>query len=91
MLQEIVRALLEADVNVGLVKTLRQNIKTQVSLADNNQVQVANSRQSGFNKRKLIQTTVIQEVKNVMDPGTSPYEVFRQCNKSDTVALHIDY
>ena len=57
MLSEIVRALLEADVNIKLVKKLRENVRGAIDFEE---------MASGLNKRKMIQSAVFQELVKVM-------------------------
>ncbi|GJQ09940.1 hypothetical protein GpartN1_g1731.t1 [Galdieria partita] len=63
MLNEVSRALLEADVNVKLVQALRQSVKRKVNLEE---------LAAGVNRRKLIQKAVFDELCNMLNPGTSP-------------------
>ncbi|KAJ8103905.1 SRP54-type protein [Lipomyces tetrasporus] len=58
MLKEICMALLESDVNVKLVSTLRANIKKQINLKD---------QAPGVNKRRLVQKTVFDELCALVD------------------------
>ena len=58
-------ALLQADVDVQLVKQVQTNIKKAVGLDD-----VA----AGTNRRKLIQSTVIKELFNLLDSGGQPFQ-----------------
>ena len=53
MLKEICAALLEADVNVRLVGTLRKNIRSAVNLEE---------MPAGVNKRRIIQQAVFKEL-----------------------------
>lgn len=53
MLKEICAALLEADVNVKLVGTLRKNIRSAVNLEE---------MPAGVNKRRIIQQAVFKEL-----------------------------
>jgi signal recognition particle subunit SRP54 len=55
-LGEICRALLEADVNVHLVKQLRENVKQAINLEET---------AVGLNKRRLIQSAVVKELVRV--------------------------
>lgn len=64
MVSEITMALLKADVDVLLVKKLQTNIMSKVNLEDMAQ---------GNNKRKMIQSTVIQELYKLLDSGGQPY------------------
>eukprot|EP01135_Chromosphaera_perkinsii_P009983 Nk52_evm18s1992 gene=Nk52_evmTU18s1992 len=65
MLKEICKALLEADVNVRMVKQLRTNIKKCIDFEE---------MASGLNKRKIIQKAVFEELCKLVDPGTKPYQ-----------------
>ena len=51
MLKEVCAALLEADVNIRLVKQLRENVRGVIDFDDMAQ---------GLNKRKMIQTAVFK-------------------------------
>lgn len=53
LLKEICTALLESDVNIRLVKTLRENVKQAIDFED---------MAGGLNKRRVIQTTVFREL-----------------------------
>lgn len=65
MLKEICTALLQSDVNVRLVKGLRQTVKTQVNL---------DSTGAGLNKRRIIQKAVFDALCHLVDPGTEPFK-----------------
>lgn len=65
MLREICRALVEADVNVGVVASLRNNIKKIVNLDE---------LAAGVNKRKIIQRAVFDELCTMLDPGIKPFQ-----------------
>ncbi|KAK9240165.1 SRP54-type protein [Lipomyces kononenkoae] len=58
MLKEICMALLESDVNVKLVSTLRANIKKKINLKD---------QAPGLNRRRLVQKTVFDELCALVD------------------------
>lgn len=60
----IAMALLQADVDIRLVKQLQNNIKNACAVDD---------ASAGTNKRKMIQHTVVKELYNLLDPGTTPY------------------
>ena len=53
VIQDIARALLEADVNVKIVGSLRNKIKTRLAIDD---------EAAGINKRKLVQRVVMEEL-----------------------------
>eukprot|EP00756_Hemistasia_phaeocysticola_P058069 Hpha_TRINITY_DN34683_c0_g1::TRINITY_DN34683_c0_g1_i1::g.21047::m.21047/K03106/SRP54, ffh; signal recognition particle subunit SRP54 len=64
MLNDIARALIMSDVNVKVVKDLKERIKTAIQLEEN----------IGFSKRKLIEKSVFQELRKMLDPGVKPYK-----------------
>lgn len=64
--QDICRALLEADVNVKIVGSLRNSIKNRLNLEDES---------AGTNRRKLVQRVVMEELVRMLDPDTKPYEM----------------
>ena len=57
-------ALLQADVNVRMVKRLTNNIKNSVSNRDMN---------SQLNTRKMIKKAVFDELVKMLDPDKKPY------------------
>ena len=65
MLTEISRALLEADVNIRLVKQLKDNVKAAIDFDEVAQ---------GLNKRVIIQQAVFQELVKLVDPGVEAYK-----------------
>lgn len=65
MLKEIGNALVSADVQVQLVLKLRKNIKNAVNLE---------SMAGGMNKRKIIQKVVFEELCNLLDSGSKPFQ-----------------
>eukprot|EP00124_Ichthyophonus_hoferi_P005996 Ihof_evm2s1105 gene=Ihof_evmTU2s1105 len=64
-LKEICKALIESDVNIRLVKQLRENVKKSVDF---------NDESSGLNKRKILEKSVFDELCRLVDPGVLPYE-----------------
>ena len=66
LLSEISRALLESDVNIKVVKTLRNAIKEKVNLAE---------APAGLNRRKMVQRAVMEELVRLVDSGTKPYQM----------------
>eukprot|EP00172_Hildenbrandia_rubra_P003539 Plantae.Rhodophyta-Hildenbrandia_rubra.ctg5800.p1 GENE.Plantae.Rhodophyta-Hildenbrandia_rubra.ctg5800~~Plantae.Rhodophyta-Hildenbrandia_rubra.ctg5800.p1 ORF type:complete len:511 (-),score=98.70 Plantae.Rhodophyta-Hildenbrandia_rubra.ctg5800:1955-3364(-) len=62
-LQEISRALLQADVNIRAVSKLKMNVTRRVNLEE---------LAAGVNKRKLIQRAVFDELCSMLDPGVEP-------------------
>lgn len=65
MIKEICAALLEADVNVKLVGTLRKSIKATVNFKD---------LPPAVNKKRLIQKTVFDELVKLVDPHAEPFK-----------------
>ncbi|CAM1325566.1 SRP54 (predicted), partial [Pycnogonum litorale] len=65
MLKDICKALLEADVNIMLVKKLRENVRSVIDFDD---------MAGGLNKRRMIQSAVFKELVKLVDPGVKPYQ-----------------
>ncbi|XP_076306075.1 signal recognition particle 54k [Tachypleus tridentatus] len=65
MLKEICAALLEADVNIKLVKQLRENVRSVIDFED---------MAGGLNKRRMIQSAVFKELVKLVDPGVKAYQ-----------------
>lgn len=65
MLKEIVTALIEADVNIKLVKKLRENVRSVIDFDE---------MAAGLNKRKMIQTAVFKELAKLIDPGVKSWQ-----------------
>ncbi|KAI9740405.1 MAG: Signal recognition particle [Cirrosporium novae-zelandiae] len=65
MIKEICTALLEADVNVRLVGSLRRSIKQSVKF---------NELPSGINKKRIIQKAVFDELVKLVDPHAEPFK-----------------
>ena len=65
VLGEISRALLEADVNVRLVGSLRNNVKKAINLEDT---------AAGVNKRRLIQKTVVDQLGKILTADKEAYK-----------------
>lgn len=63
-LNEVARALLQADVNVKTVKELQQNVRAEVAIT---------AEAAGLNKRKMLQTAVFNGIKKMLDPGVKPF------------------
>eukprot|EP01060_Flectonema_neradi_P039880 TRINITY_DN8942_c0_g1_i1.p1 TRINITY_DN8942_c0_g1~~TRINITY_DN8942_c0_g1_i1.p1 ORF type:complete len:541 (+),score=118.19 TRINITY_DN8942_c0_g1_i1:17-1639(+) len=68
VIEDISRALLVADVNVGLVKVIKDRMKEKLKLDE---------LAAGFNKQKFIKNVVFQELKSLLDPGVSPFKPVR--------------
>lgn len=64
LLDQIVRALISADVNINLVKKLRDNVKQVIDFDEMAQ---------GLNKRRMIQMVVFQELVKLIDPGVKAW------------------
>ena len=64
LLSEIARALIESDVNVKLVMSMRENVKQKVSAALQEDKANAN-----VNVAKLVQNTVMDELTSLMTPA----------------------
>ncbi|XP_026685102.1 signal recognition particle 54 kDa protein-like [Diaphorina citri] len=65
MLKEICAALLEADVNIKLVKKLRENVRQVIDFDE---------MASGLNKRRMIQSSVYKELIKLVDPGVKAHQ-----------------
>ncbi|KAF2418377.1 signal recognition particle protein [Tothia fuscella] len=65
MVKDICHALIEADVNVKLVATLRKSIKSSVNFSN---------LAPGVNKKRLIQKAVFDELVKLVDPHNEPYK-----------------
>jgi len=76
-LKEVCRALMEADVNIRLVKQLKDGVKAQIDLEDMG---------SGLNKRRVIQTAVYKELVKICDPKV---EVWKPTKKKSNVIMFV--
>uniref|UniRef100_A0A0B6Y9B8 Signal recognition particle 54 kDa protein n=2 Tax=Arion vulgaris TaxID=1028688 RepID=A0A0B6Y9B8_9EUPU len=65
MLKEICTALLEADVNIRLVKQLRENVRSVIDFDE---------MAGGLNKRRMIQSAVFKELVKLIDPGVKAWQ-----------------
>lgn len=65
MLKEICAALLEADVNIRLVKQLRENVRSVIDFDE---------MAGGLNKRRMIQSAVFKELVKLVDPGVKAHQ-----------------
>ncbi|PNF23601.1 Signal recognition particle 54 kDa protein [Cryptotermes secundus] len=65
MLKEICTALLEADVNIRLVKKLRENVRAVIDFDE---------MAGGLNKRRMIQSAVFKELVKLVDPGVKAHQ-----------------
>jgi signal recognition particle subunit SRP54 len=79
VLSEITRALIEADVNVKLVMTLRDNVKTKVqSIIDQEDKDPNDSSEAAVahrasNVSKTVQRAVVDELTSLLSPNKKPY------------------
>ena len=64
MLKEICAALLESDVNIRLVKQLRENVRSVIDF---------NDMAGGLNKRRMIQSAVFKELMKVCATDVCSY------------------
>lgn len=67
MLKEICAALLDADVNVRLVRDLRSKIKTTVNFKE--------LAATNANRKRVIQKAVYDELVSLVDPHAEPYKL----------------
>ena len=82
VLSEVCRALIESDVSVKLVMTLRENVKQKVEkmiedddVDENEEEERANQRAS--NVSKLVQKAVVDELVVLLEPSRKPYNMKR--------------
>ena len=68
---------MEADVNIRLVKQLKDGVKAQIDLEDMG---------SGLNKRRVIQTAVYKELVKICDPKV---EVWKPTKVKSPFHCHI--
>lgn len=68
LLSEISRALIESDVNVNLVMTLRENIKDRVGDAVQKHEENTNSSAASMNITKAVQKAVVDELTLLLTP-----------------------
>lgn len=64
VLGDVCRALIGSDVNVALVGKMRENVRKRVNLTE---------LAAGLNRAKLIRQVMVEELKNLVDPGVKPY------------------
>lgn len=79
MLKDIGNALVAADVNVRQIIQLKVNIQRRINDSD---------VPSGFNKQRLIQKSVVDELSLLLDPGKKPFAPVKgRCNVIMLVGL----
>ncbi|EGN93244.1 hypothetical protein SERLA73DRAFT_172158 [Serpula lacrymans var. lacrymans S7.3] len=84
-LKEITAALLESDVNVKLVASLRQKVKVKVKAALDGG---SSDKSKEANRKNLVQKAVFDELVHLVDPGVEPYKPKKgQCNILMAVGL----
>lgn len=69
-LKEICAALLESDVNVKLVASLRNKVKAKVKAA----LEGGSDKAKEANRKNLLQKAVFDELVALVDPGVEPYK-----------------
>ena len=69
---------MEADVNIRLVKQLKDGVKAQIDLEDMG---------SGLNKRRVIQTAVYKELVKICDPKVEVWKPTKVKNSQVTVQI----
>ncbi|KDQ60949.1 hypothetical protein JAAARDRAFT_31942 [Jaapia argillacea MUCL 33604] len=69
-LKEVCAALLESDVNVKLVSSLRQKVKTKVKAS----LEAGSDKLKDGNKKNILQKAVFDELVHLVDPGVEPYK-----------------
>jgi len=65
LLKEVCTALIEADVNIRLVKQLRENVRQVIDFEE---------MAAGLNKRRMIQMAVFKELVKLVDPGVKAWQ-----------------
>ncbi|VDD74523.1 unnamed protein product [Mesocestoides corti] len=65
LLKEICTALIESDVNIKLVKQLRENVRSMINFDE---------LAAGVNKRKLIESAVFNELVRIVDPQVKAWQ-----------------
>ncbi|KAF5398698.1 Signal recognition particle 54 kDa protein [Paragonimus heterotremus] len=65
LLKEICTALIESDVNIRLVKQLRENVRAVIDFDE---------MAAGLNKRKIIQSAVFKELVRLVDPQVKAWQ-----------------
>ena len=81
VLSEVARALIEADVSVKLVMTLRDNVKEKVEKMieddDEDEEDEDKQQQRASNVSKLVQKSVVDELVQLLEPSRKPYSMKR--------------
>lgn len=79
LLSEITRALIESDVNVKLVMSLRENVKNKVEnlIAENEASEEDEKISRNNNVSKLVQKAVVEELVQLLEPSRKAYNMKR--------------
>ncbi len=80
VLSEVARALIEADVSVKLVMTLRDNVKQKVEKMiedEEDEDDEDKQEQRASNVSKLVQKAVVDELVSLLEPNRKPYSMKR--------------
>lgn len=80
VLSDVARALIESDVSVKLVMTLRDNVKQKVERLiddDDDDDTDAKKEQRASNVSKLVQKTVVDELVQLLEPSRKPHTMKR--------------
>lgn len=67
-LKEVCSALIEADVNIRQVKSLRENVRAALNFDD---------IPAGLNKRTMVRKAIFEEMDKLVDPGRGAYQPVR--------------
>ncbi|GMH89342.1 hypothetical protein TL16_g11427, partial [Triparma laevis f. inornata] len=76
VLNEISRALIEADVSVGLVKAMKEKIKAKIELTSDSHIN--KKKRLSSPSTKLVQKAVQDELVSMLQPATKPYLMSRK-------------
>eukprot|EP00466_Bigelowiella_natans_P008541 jgi/Bigna1/136704/aug1.35_g11412 len=75
MMNTVSLALLQGDVDVKLVKKLKEDVKTTCKVATSIVIiRLVDSMASGVNKRKVIQNALLKGLCGLLDPGKHPFK-----------------
>ncbi|THG98958.1 hypothetical protein EW026_g3312 [Hermanssonia centrifuga] len=70
LLKEVCAALLESDVNVKLVASLRQKVKAKVKAS----LESGADKGKDVNRKNIVQKAIFDELVQLVDPGVEPYK-----------------
>ena len=77
VLSEVTRALIESDVNVRMVMTLRENVKQKVQSLLDDEDEEDEEKRGPSNVSKTVQKTVVEELVALLSPKRKPYVIKR--------------